>query len=229
MRGRITGQWHRGDRDRPRRAGRAAGAKSDLWKVVQPDAQQGPLHRPHAHDHARQAGLEGLRPGDLPAGGQPGAPGQPYTYATDGFEATAYTLATDQFGTQFDPPAHWAPEQAAIDEVPASYSVRPLVVINTAAAGQEGPEVLPHGRRRRAWEQRHGRIPAGSVVMVRSDWSKRWTDDPVRRKELAADGNFPSVGAGHAEVPAPQAPHPVPRPRAARHRHARRRSRASTG
>ena len=36
--------------------------------------------------------------------------GQPYTYATDGFEATAYTLATDQFGTQFDPPAHWAPE-----------------------------------------------------------------------------------------------------------------------
>ena len=34
--------------------------------------------------------------------------GLPYTYATDGFEATSYLLSTDQFGTQFDPPAHWA-------------------------------------------------------------------------------------------------------------------------
>src|SRR5215218_1992373 len=32
--------------------------------------------------------------------------GQPYTYAADGFEATAYRLSTDQFGTQLDPPAH---------------------------------------------------------------------------------------------------------------------------
>ena len=45
----------------------------------------------------------------------------------------------------------------------------------------------------KAWERRHGRIPAGSVVMVRSDWSKRWTTDPDAAKVLAADGNFPSV------------------------------------
>ena len=30
--------------------------------------------------------------------------------------------------------------------------------------------------------------------MVRSDWSKRWTDEPVAAKALAADPNFPSVG-----------------------------------
>ena len=119
--------------------------------------------------------------------------GQPYTYATDGFEATAYQLATDQFGTQFDPPAHWAPEQAAIDEIPASYSVRPLVVINTVRQVARDPKdflTVPEVKR---WERQHGRIPAGSVVMVRSDWSKRWTTDPVKAKELAADGNFPSV------------------------------------
>ena len=38
------------------------------------------------------------------------ATGQAYTYAQSGFEATAYHLSTDQFGTQLDPPAHWAPE-----------------------------------------------------------------------------------------------------------------------
>ena len=36
-------------------------------------------------------------------------------FASDGFEATQYLLSTDQFGTQLDPPAHWAPEQAAIE------------------------------------------------------------------------------------------------------------------
>ena len=120
--------------------------------------------------------------------------GLPYTYAKDGFEATAYTLATDQFGTQFDPPAHWAPEQAAIDEVPASYSVRPLVVINIVPQVKRNPKYFVHTADVRAWEKRHGRIPAGSVVMVRSDWSKRWTADPERAKALAADPNFSSVG-----------------------------------
>jgi kynurenine formamidase len=121
------------------------------------------------------------------------ATGLAYTYAKDGFEATAYTIATDQFGTQFDPPAHWAPEQAALDEVPATYSVRPLVVINTAPQVRRDPKYFLTVADVRAWERRHGRVPAGSVVMVRSDWSKRWTTDPVKAKELAADGNFPSV------------------------------------
>src|ERR1044072_9387178 len=51
----------------------------------------------------------------------------PYTYATDGFEATHYDLPTDQFGTQLDPPAHGAPEYPSIDELAATYAVRPLV------------------------------------------------------------------------------------------------------
>jgi len=36
--------------------------------------------------------------------------GKPYQYEKDGFEATQYFLSTDQYGTQLDPPAHWAPE-----------------------------------------------------------------------------------------------------------------------
>jgi len=55
---------------------------------------------------------------------------RPYTYEKDGFEATHYDLSTDQLGTQLDPPAHWAPEYPAIDELPATYAVRPLVVIS---------------------------------------------------------------------------------------------------
>ncbi|MEB3178599.1 MAG: cyclase family protein [Nostocaceae cyanobacterium] len=51
---------------------------------------------------------------------------QPYTYQKDGFEATHYDLSTDQLGTQLDPPAHWNPNYPAIDELPATFAVRPL-------------------------------------------------------------------------------------------------------
>jgi kynurenine formamidase len=104
------------------------------------------------------------------------ATGHVYTYAVDGFEATAYMLQTDQLGTQLDPPAHWAPEFAAIDELPPTFAIRPLVVISIVR--QVGRDFNYHLQVSdiRKWEQQYGRIPEGSVVMVRSDWSKRWPD-----------------------------------------------------
>ena len=102
--------------------------------------------------------------------------GQPYTYAEDGFEATSYQLSTDQFGTQLDPPAHWAPEYAAIDEIPPTFSVRPLVVISIVKQVRKDFNYSLKVSDIRRFEKRHGRVPRGSVVFVRSDWSKRWPD-----------------------------------------------------
>jgi kynurenine formamidase len=119
--------------------------------------------------------------------------GKPYTYAHDGFEATAYKLSTDQFGTQLDPPAHWAPEYPAIDELPPTYAVRPLVVISIVPQVRRNPKYALSVADIQRFEARYGRIPAGSVVMVRSDWSKKWTDDPAKAKALAADPVFPGV------------------------------------
>src|SRR3954447_25379618 len=119
--------------------------------------------------------------------------GTPYTYAKDGFEATAYRIATDQFGTQLDPPAHWAPEYAGIDELPPTFAVRPLVVISIVKQVKRKPDYALQVSDVKAWEKQHGRIPEGSVVMVRSDWSKKWTNDPAKAKALAADPVFPGV------------------------------------
>lgn len=119
--------------------------------------------------------------------------GKAYTYAADGFEATHYDIATDQFGTQLDPPAHWAPEYPAIDELPATFAVRPLVVISIVPQLKTDPKYALQVSDIKAWEKVHGTVPEGSVVMVRSDWSKKWTDDPVKAKALAADPVFPGV------------------------------------
>ncbi|HMI97787.1 MAG TPA: cyclase family protein [Micropepsaceae bacterium] len=115
--------------------------------------------------------------------------GKAYDYnKADGFVATHYDLSTDQLGTQLDPPAHWAPEYPAIDELPATYAVRPLVVISIVDQVKKDPGYQMLTSDVLAWEKRHGRIPAGSVVFIRSDWSKRWPDP-----KLAEETKFPGV------------------------------------
>jgi kynurenine formamidase len=135
---------------------------------------------------------KGFGPASFKASVDP-ATGNPYTYAKDGFEATAYELTTDQFGTQLDPPAHWAPEYPGIDELPATYAVRKLVVISIVPQVTKNPTYALSVADIKAFEKEHGKIPEGSVVFVRSDWSKRWTDDPAAAKVLAADPAFPGV------------------------------------
>lgn len=115
--------------------------------------------------------------------------GDVFTYEKHGFEATGYTLQTDQLGTQLDPPAHWAPEYPAIDELPATYTLRPLVVIpmEDKVAKDFGYSLKVSDVEE--FEKAHGRIPEGSVVMVRSGWSKTWPDPA-----LAKLTSFPGVG-----------------------------------
>jgi kynurenine formamidase len=171
----------------------AAQAAPGLWDVYD-DALSSARYIDLTHDVTPVSPVwKGFGPADFNPTLNPET-GQPYTYAKDGFEATSYVLSTDQFGTQLDPPAHWAPEYPSIDELPATYAVRPLVVINMAPAVRKDPKAFLHTADVKAFERKHGRIPAGSVVMVRSDWSNRWTDDPEGAKALAADPDFPSVG-----------------------------------
>ncbi len=115
--------------------------------------------------------------------------GEAFTYEDHGFVATAYTLATDQYGTQLDPPAHWNPLGATISDLPATYAIRPLVVINVADKVSQDPGYHLQVSDILAWEETHGRIPEGSVVMVRSDWYKRWRDI-----ERFNQKPFPGVG-----------------------------------
>jgi kynurenine formamidase len=108
--------------------------------------------------------------------------GAAYTFAKDGFEATRYTLATDQLGTQLDPPAHWNPDYPSIDELPATFAVRPLVVISIVDKVAADPGYHLAVADIDVWEKAHGLIPEGAVVFVRSDWSKAWPDPALSTK-----------------------------------------------
>ena len=115
--------------------------------------------------------------------------GKPYNYKDDGFEASSYRLSTDQLGTQLDPPAHWNPEYPAIDELPPTFAVRPLVVISIVDQVAKNPGYALTAEDVLDWEKRNGRIPEGAAVFVRCDWSKEWPNP-----ELATRKVFPGVG-----------------------------------
>jgi kynurenine formamidase len=115
------------------------------------------------------------------------------THTLTPFQPVWKGFGPSTFSPTLNPPAHWAPEYPAIDELPPTYAVRPLVVISIVPQVKKKGDYHLQVSDITAWEKQHGRIPEGSVVMVRSDWSKKWTTDPVKAKALAADPVFPGV------------------------------------
>jgi kynurenine formamidase len=114
--------------------------------------------------------------------------GEVFQYDKHGFIASAYMLPTDQYGTQLDPPAHFNPYGATISDLPATYAIRPLVVIDIHAQVQKDPGYHATLEDIKAWEAKYGTIPPGSVVAIRSDWYKKWHET-----ERFAEKPFPGI------------------------------------
>jgi kynurenine formamidase len=72
--------------------------------------------------------------------------------------------------------------------LPPTFAVRPLVVISIVDQVAKAPGYHLSVEDIQRWEADHGRIPEGSVVFVRSDWSKAWPDPT-----LATRRPFPGV------------------------------------
>jgi kynurenine formamidase len=83
-------------------------------------------------------------------------------------------------GTHFDAPIHWISgkdlSDNATDSIPARRFVGPGVVIDATQDVAANPDFLLMPEHVTAWEARHGRIPAGAWVLLRTDWSKRTGD-----------------------------------------------------
>ncbi len=122
-----------------------------------------------------------------------------YTYEKDGFEATHYDLATDQLGTQLDPPAHWNPSYPAIDELPPTYTLRPLVVIPIQDKAAKDPGYQMTVDDIRQWEAKNGRIPEGAVVFIRSDWSKEWPNPALATRKVFPGSRLEAIQFLHLQ------------------------------
>jgi kynurenine formamidase len=114
-----------------------------------------------------------------------------YTYEKDGFFAELFTHV-GQYGTHCDPPGHFHKGLRMIDEIPVKEMILPLVVIDCSHLVAANPDYQLVLGDVKAWEQKHGRIPAGSFVAMRSDWHKRFTDfEAFYNKDDKGQAHYP--------------------------------------
>jgi len=94
-------------------------------------------------------------------------------------------------GTHFDAPVHWVTgrEHArnSVDTIAADDFIAPAVVIDASEPVAEDPDWLLTVDYLLAWEGRHGRIPDGAWVLLRTDWSRR-LEDPAAFVNMRDDG-----------------------------------------
>ena len=108
-----------------------------------------------------------------------------YTVPKDGFQINEY-CHIGQWGTHVDPPAHFHEGMHTVDQIDPQDMLMPLVVIDVHEKVAKNPDYVLSLEDVSAWEKRHGVIPKGAFVAMRTDWSKRWPDDAALANRDAA-------------------------------------------
>jgi kynurenine formamidase len=103
-------------------------------------------------------------------------------------------------GTHFDAPVHWVSGKDypnnTTDSIPVENFIAPACVIDASREVAQDPDFLLTPRHVEAWEERHGRVEAGSWVLMRTDWSKR--HDAAAFLNMKEDGSH--VPGPHPEL-----------------------------
>ncbi len=141
-------------------------------------------------------------------------PNSPSTFKlaklADGATEAGYYYRSNSFcapehgGTHLDAPSHFARDGRTADQIPLSQLIAPGIVIDVSKPAEANPDYRLTASDVREWEKRHGPVPAGSIVLLRTGWGKRWPD---RKRYLGDDTpgavdhlHFPSYGREAAEL-----------------------------
>jgi kynurenine formamidase len=94
-----------------------------------------------------------------------------------GYFYSAYSLCTPEHGgTHLDAPAHFAENGRATDALPLEKLIAPAVVIDVTAAAEQDRNYRLSVEDVVEFEARHGVIEAGTIVLLRTGWSRYWPD-----------------------------------------------------
>lgn len=106
----------------------------------------------------------------------------------------------EHFGTHIDAPAHFAPSRWTVDQIPVERLLAPLVVVGVAKQVQGNPDYQVSVQDIAHWEEEHGQIPQGSVVMADTGWDARW-NVPSRYRNVDNKGvmHFPGYSLDAAK------------------------------
>ncbi|MDH3512279.1 MAG: cyclase family protein [Gammaproteobacteria bacterium] len=125
---------------------------------------------------------------------------------TDGgwFYSANLVCTPEHGGTHLDAPVHFAAAGIATDEIPLQDLIAPAVVIDISAKAAADRNYRLSAADVLAFEARHGRIAAGTIVLLRTGWSRHWPDAKAYLgDDTPGDASrlqFPSYGAEAAQL-----------------------------
>src|SRR5258708_29163056 len=97
--------------------------------------------------------------------------------------------------------AIFPPGMKTIDKIPAEKFFAPAVVVDVRKEAERDPDYQLTVKRVEAWEEKHGKIPVGAMVLLRTGWAARWPD-VVRYRNQDANGkmHFPGYSVEAAKL-----------------------------
>ena len=104
----------------------------------------------------------------------------------DGYFSRRISLP-EHFATHIDAPAHFAKGGWTVDEIPPDRLIGPLVLVDISAKCKTNSDYLLSMEDVAAWEQAHGRVPAGAIIVARTGWASRW-DSMSDYRGVAGEG-----------------------------------------
>ena len=107
----------------------------------------------------------------------------------------------EHYGTHLDAPAHFPPGKTTVDQIPAKKLFGPAVVIDVRADAAKDADYLLTAARVEDWEKRHGRIPEGAIVLLRTGWASRGPDvQKYRNQDAQGKMHFPGFSTDAAKL-----------------------------
>ena len=124
-----------------------------------------------------------------------------------GWFYTAYNFAAAEHGgTHMDAPIHFAEGARTADQVPVDQMIGPGFVIDVSAQAAANVDYLVGAADIEAFEVRHGRIPAGAIVLLNTGRAGLYPDrasymgTAERGAEAVPKLHFPGLGADGAAL-----------------------------
>ena len=101
-----------------------------------------------------------------------------YFYAANRFRASEHG------GTHIDAPIHFAEGHKTLDQLPIEQLIGAAVVVDVSAQAQKNPDYQITIADLKLWEEGHGKIPNGAIVLFHTGFARHWPD---AKKYLGTD------------------------------------------
>ncbi len=116
----------------------------------------------------------------------PNPNGNPFEHDTlSAHESGAPSMAAystpEHHGTHIDAPIHSAVGQPSVDRLTAGDLFGPATVIDVSEESAADADYLLSKEDLQEWEEAYGRLPAGTVVLMYTGWSRKWSDAEAYR------------------------------------------------